>query len=132
MPLPKGRIISKQEYLTAIDNIRLAMSQLEPDGKNCVICGDGDHQAWECHHNPVYSMQFLDSWRCFHCNAVFFNEDDARKHFGSEHEETVPSLLAWAESRKKDEVENRPDKNIYKRMLTRVWNQVIKRLGGVP
>lgn len=25
--------------------------QIEPDGNNCAICGDIDHQAFECHFN---------------------------------------------------------------------------------
>jgi hypothetical protein len=44
---------SKTDYLTAIESLRLGMHQLEPDGKCCIICGDNDHQAWECHHNPL-------------------------------------------------------------------------------
>ncbi len=31
----------------------LAKTQLEPDGNCCAVCGDNDHQAWECHHNPL-------------------------------------------------------------------------------
>lgn len=26
-------------------------SQTRPNGKNCFICGDNDHQAFECRHN---------------------------------------------------------------------------------
>lgn len=26
--------------------------QTQPDGNNCEICGDNDHQAFECRHNP--------------------------------------------------------------------------------
>ena len=34
-------------------------------------------------------------WRCFHCDVVFINEDDARAHFGpSQHDESYCCMSA--------------------------------------
>ena len=44
---------TREQYEKAIENLQLGMTQLEPDGNNCAICGDTGHQAWECHHNPL-------------------------------------------------------------------------------
>lgn len=40
--------------------------------------------------------------------------------------------LAWAVSRWKAEVENRPLHNVHRRTLDDTWRQVIRRLGGAP
>lgn len=40
--------------------------------------------------------------------------------------------LAWAISRWKAEVENRPLQNVHRRTLDDTWRQVIRRLGGDP
>lgn len=80
-------IIKKEEYRSAIDKIKLAMTQLEPDGQLCAICGDIDHQAWECHHNPLVLAKRVEHaegrWRCYHCDEVFDDPEEARKHFGN-------------------------------------------------
>ncbi len=125
LPLP-----TKEEYEKAIENIKLAMTQLEPDIRNCVVCGDGGHSACECHHNPVHAMQLQWGWRCFYCGHVMHTEEEVREHFGPEESETVSSLLTWAKSARDAETKNRPDKNIYKRSILTVWNQIISRLGG--
>lgn len=86
-------MITKQQYQEAITNLNLAMKQLEPDGKCCSICGDNDHQAWECHHNPLSLSSRLgenEFWRCFHCNSVFTNFKDAEHHFGKREEHSRP------------------------------------------
>jgi hypothetical protein len=41
------------DYRNAIKKLCDAMGQLEPDGHPCAVCGDWDHQAWGCHHNPL-------------------------------------------------------------------------------
>ena len=75
---------TKNDYKRGIDNLRLAAEQLEPDGNCCSICGDNDHQAWECIHNPL-NIHFLDRthWRCYHCDSIFTDSEAARKHFGN-------------------------------------------------
>ena len=79
-------MIPKHEYREAIEALKLAMTQLQPNGNNCVICGDNDHQAWECLHNPLvlarkgYTLEW--SWRCFHCGRVYIDIDKAAEHFG--------------------------------------------------
>jgi hypothetical protein len=79
-------MIPKREYREAIDALELAMTQLQPDGRCCVVCGDTGHQAWECHHNPLvmanrgYKLEY--QWRCFHCNLVFIDAKKAEEHFG--------------------------------------------------
>lgn len=45
-----------QQYDEAIANLQAAKNQLEPDGRDCAICGDGGHQAWECAFNPLRAM----------------------------------------------------------------------------
>jgi hypothetical protein len=49
------RFTTKQ-YDEAIESLRSARKQLEPDGQNCACCGDGGHQAFECGHNPLVAM----------------------------------------------------------------------------
>ncbi len=79
-------MIPKQEYREAIRCLELAMTQLQPDGRCCVVCGDTDHQAFECLNNPLvmahkgYKLEY--SWRCFHCNRVFIDRAKAGEHFG--------------------------------------------------
>lgn len=35
------------------------MGQVRPDGDNCAICGDIDHQAFECRFNPFVRLHKL-------------------------------------------------------------------------
>lgn len=76
------------DYEEAIEALLAARTQLEPDGRGCVVCGDSGHQAMECHHNPlVLSRRFAQAenvWTCFHCGEVFTTAEDARRHFGPE------------------------------------------------
>lgn len=73
-----------KEYSDAIDILTIAATQLQPDGRNCVICEDIDHQAFECNKNPlVLAKRAIPRWRCFHCNAIFDTAESARKHFGN-------------------------------------------------
>ena len=44
---------TQANYLKAIRSLYAASKQLEPDGRPCAICHDTDHQAFECHHNPL-------------------------------------------------------------------------------
>jgi hypothetical protein len=48
---------TRTQYETAIENLQDAMTQLQPDGRDCAICGDTGHQAFECGHNPLLAMQ---------------------------------------------------------------------------
>lgn len=48
-----------EQYDAAIEALINAKTQIEPDGRHCAVCGDGAHQAWECHHNPLRAM-----WAC--------------------------------------------------------------------
>lgn len=50
-------MITRAEYEDALAAIEKAITQLEPDGRGCAICGDSDHQAFECRHNPVRAMK---------------------------------------------------------------------------
>jgi hypothetical protein len=55
----------------------------------CLVCGDGGHTAEECHHNPLLLAAigrdafFGNVWKCFHCGAVFCDEESAEQHFGT-------------------------------------------------
>lgn len=44
------------QYDEAIAALTAGRTQLEPDGKECAICGHEDHQAFECGHNPLVAM----------------------------------------------------------------------------
>lgn len=46
-----------KQYEAAIESLREAMQQLEPDGRNCTCCGDSGHQAFECGFNPLVAME---------------------------------------------------------------------------
>lgn len=92
-----GRLTAR-DYEEAIQALRDAATQLEPDGRNCVICHDGGHQAAECHHNPlVMARRYAtasDVWKCFHCGIGFITELGAQAHFGSSEEEIARCLVA--------------------------------------
>jgi hypothetical protein len=45
-----------RQYDIAIEALRLAKQQLEPDCRPCTVCGDTGHQAFECGHNPLLAM----------------------------------------------------------------------------
>lgn len=45
-----------QQYAEARKSLLDAMDQIEPDGKPCSVCGDNDHMAYECGHNPLVAM----------------------------------------------------------------------------
>jgi len=61
--------------------LRQAWTQRVPDGEPCALCGDTDHQAFECRFNPVKPSP---KWRCFHCNQVFNDAAAAQEHFGDD------------------------------------------------
>ena len=58
-------MITRAEYEDAKAAIEKAATQLEPDGRNCAICLDTDHQAWECRFNPVVAMKRLDKLKAW-------------------------------------------------------------------
>lgn len=53
-------IFTEAQYQEAIANLEAGRRQLNPDGNECSICGDGGHQAWECGHNPLLAMRLAD------------------------------------------------------------------------
>ena len=83
---------TKTKYLSAIDALKLGMTQLEPDGNVCAICGDCGHQAWECHHNPLEGLRHIFAHRCFHCGIVAFTQEEAEDHFGKESDEIAKCI----------------------------------------
>jgi hypothetical protein len=54
-------IFTKRQYEHAIRALQDGMKQLEPDGNECSVCGDSDHQAWQCHHNPLRAMAWCEA-----------------------------------------------------------------------
>lgn len=42
-----------EQYQKAKQNIDDALTQLEPNGNGCHVCGDSGHQAFECGSNPL-------------------------------------------------------------------------------
>jgi len=87
------------DYDEAIELLNLAQMQTQPDGSPCSVCEDSDHQAWECHHNPLAmarkAVELSCSWQCFHCGRWFVKWDDAQEHFG-ESEDTLAACLTGA------------------------------------
>lgn len=81
VPKPK-RLPTERDYVEVMHKCKLAMEQLKPDGNCCAVCGDNDHQAWECHFNPLSIAYQAQHFRCFHCGNVFISEESALAHFG--------------------------------------------------
>lgn len=44
------------QYDAAIEDLKLAKTQLEADGNHCAICEDSDHMAFECGWNPLLAI----------------------------------------------------------------------------
>ncbi len=78
--------LTAEDYDEAIQALQDAKTQLEPDGGSCTICTDSDHQAGECHHNPLVmarrQARHVEEWRCFHCGEQFIDRVAAAEHFG--------------------------------------------------
>lgn len=89
---------SKNDYAEAIESLTAASTQICPDGRACVVCGDDGHQAFECHHNPLVmsrrAVELGNAWRCFHCGARFTRWDAAQEHFGKTEDEKAKCLNA--------------------------------------
>ena len=79
-------MFTENDYNKTIITINLAKKQLAPDGNDCSICGDNDHQAFECHFNPLVAMQLRNKYRCYHCGGIF-EGDAAKEHFGRSEQE---------------------------------------------
>ena len=130
---------TKNLYLKAIENLKLGMIQLEPDGNCCSVCGDDGHQAWECHHNPLSrNYMYREHWRCFHCNQIFYNVDDAHEHFGDSEKDEPSScrnrliyLKRWAEKKKHNIIEKYPEDNIDKQTLNDNWTSIINKINDL-
>lgn len=81
---------TKAEYEKLIQTLKEGMTQLEPDGRLCVICEDSGHQAWECHHNPISLEYKATHYRCFHCGVIFTHSCLAEDHFGTPQKHEYP------------------------------------------
>lgn len=88
--------ITAADYEEAIRLLTDAVSQPEPNGNSCHVCGDSGHQAWECHHNPLVMARRAAAdackFRCFHCGEIFTTDESAREHFG-EKQDALPACL---------------------------------------
>ena len=76
----------RNDYNLAINILRIAQMQLLPDGKNCLICGDNDHQSFECNKNPLVAIEQAKGFRCFYCGKLVYGEA-ASEHFGLDADE---------------------------------------------
>lgn len=45
-----------EQYDAAILALSDGKRQLEPDGRDCEVCGDSGHMAFECGHNPLVAV----------------------------------------------------------------------------
>lgn len=92
--------LTVSDYWEAVEDLTNAARQMEPDGRNCTVCHDSGHQAFECRHNPLRMVRKLIAeseaekakWRCFHCAEEFTDYESAREHFGK-NQEVVPACL---------------------------------------
>lgn len=102
-------------YRLAIQSLEEAATQLEPDGRDCTVCGGNDHQAFECEFNPLMMARLAErrtvyqdgrgsgsplpelsdcgEYRCYHCGFLPESDAEARKHYG-EHRQEIPACLA--------------------------------------
>lgn len=84
------------DYDDAIAALQQARAQLAPDGNHCNVCGDSDHQAFECHHNPLLVARKWTAasgvYTCWHCGFIATNEDEAVMHFGTSDDEVARCL----------------------------------------
>ncbi len=82
--------------------------------------------------DPARTLHELISWHRQDAtdiaNAVFEPEQSSDWHEA----QAVPTLLDWAVSRWRAEVERRPLVNIHRRTLDSTWRQVIRFAGGRP
>lgn len=53
-------MFTRTQYLVAMQSLADGLTQLEPDGLCCSICGDSGHQAFECGHNPLFAMKMCE------------------------------------------------------------------------
>lgn len=76
------------DYTRAIILLKRGITQLQPDGKPCAICGDNGHQAFECHHNPLTAkgplnvsntLRLLANIACIASGITMVGSDDATK-----------------------------------------------------
>jgi hypothetical protein len=81
-------------------NSELSPVQLQPNGGNCRIYHDRDHQAWERQHNPLVIATrsapnaYLDGnalRRCFRSADVFTNLKSTAAHFGGDRRNPRPA-----------------------------------------
>jgi hypothetical protein len=80
------------DYSKAIDDLTRAREQMRKiragEGYDaCAVCEDA-HHAGLCHHNPLLlavlgGEALLGAvWKCYHCGAVYTDEQSAANHFG--------------------------------------------------
>jgi len=84
-----------EDYDEAIKDLQLAKKQLAPNGRNCEICEDSGHQAFECDHNPLLARKWLKAtgvWDCWHCGYIATTSEEAKSHFGINEKEIVECL----------------------------------------
>lgn len=85
------RFTAKQ-YDEAIKNLTDAKLQLEPDGRNCVVCGDSGHQAFECGWNPLVAVEICCS---IAKEARALHDKIHENRFEGTHEEKLHEILHW-------------------------------------
>ena len=76
--------LTAHDYDEAIEALQGAKN--EDPAHGCGCCGDSDHTSAICHHNPLVMARRAvskgNSWRCYHCNELFFTHEAAEEHFG--------------------------------------------------
>lgn len=78
------------EVLALLERARAQMRSIRAGEaqRECAVCGDGGHTVEECHRNPLLlSIVGRDAltgvvFKCFHCGAIYCDEQSAATHFG--------------------------------------------------
>lgn len=98
--------LTAEDYDEAIEALQDAKRQDECSHMCCSVCHDTGHLAHQCHHNPLLmarrAVTGMNVWRCYHCDAIFNNNEDAAEHFGL-NEHTDPACFDKPPSQGSDE-----------------------------
>jgi hypothetical protein len=101
--------ITEAHYTEVMDRLRAGLEQLRSMNRGesqdgCMVCGDNDHTAGGCwYFNPLHltlvGIEALlgPNYRCFHCGALFTDEETAVAHFGKTPNSPAECLRQLAE-----------------------------------
>jgi hypothetical protein len=107
--LSLGQKITTAHYSEVIHRLQLGLEQLRSMNRReaqncCAVCGDNGHTAEGCwYFNPLHlTLVGIEAlvgslYKCFHCGAVYTDEESARHHFGKTPDSPAECLRQLAE-----------------------------------